>query len=102
MYPMEDHSQSDRQPCPPFPAAIFGTLTAADVVAVAGQGIDAGRAETLRKNAHTVSSGTWCGRCANGAAPLNSRMPGAGASRDVDARGRFGHDRQRHAAVTNG
>jgi CHRD domain len=32
------------QPCPPFPATIFGTLTAADVVAVSGQGIDAGAA----------------------------------------------------------
>ncbi|HWZ70234.1 MAG TPA: CHRD domain-containing protein [Casimicrobiaceae bacterium] len=32
------------QPCPPFPATIFGTLTAADVVAVGGQGIDAGAA----------------------------------------------------------
>jgi CHRD domain len=32
------------QPCPPFPATIFGTLTAADVVAVSGQGIDAGPA----------------------------------------------------------
>src|SRR5215471_16524900 len=32
------------QPCPPFPATIMGTLTAADVVAVSGQGIDAGAA----------------------------------------------------------
>jgi hypothetical protein len=32
------------QPCPPFPATIFGTLTAADVVAVSGQGVDAGAA----------------------------------------------------------
>jgi len=32
------------QPCPPFPATITGTLTAADVVAVSGQGIDAGAA----------------------------------------------------------
>jgi hypothetical protein len=32
------------QPCPSFPAMIFGTLTAADVVAVSGQGIDAGAA----------------------------------------------------------
>src|SRR5262249_20997868 len=31
-------------PCPPFPATVFGTLTAADVIAVAGQGIDAGAA----------------------------------------------------------
>ena len=30
------------QPCPAFPATIFGTLTAADVVAVSGQGIDSG------------------------------------------------------------
>ena len=30
------------QPCPPFPATIFGTLTAADVVPVPGQGIDGG------------------------------------------------------------
>jgi hypothetical protein len=32
------------QPCPPFPATISGTLTAADVIAVSGQGIDAGAA----------------------------------------------------------
>jgi len=32
------------QACPPFPATITGTLTAADVVAVSGQGIDAGTA----------------------------------------------------------
>ena len=32
------------QSCPPFPATITGTLTAADVVAVGGQGIDAGTA----------------------------------------------------------
>ena len=32
------------QPCPPFPATIFGTLTAADVVGVTGQGIDTGAA----------------------------------------------------------
>jgi len=30
------------QPCPAAPATITGTLTAADVIAVAGQGIDAG------------------------------------------------------------
>jgi hypothetical protein len=32
------------QACPPFPATISGTLTAADVIAVAGQGIDSGPA----------------------------------------------------------
>jgi len=31
-------------PCPPFPATILGTLTAADVIAVPGQGIDTGTA----------------------------------------------------------
>jgi hypothetical protein len=31
-------------PCPPFPATVMGTLTAADTIAVPGQGIDAGAA----------------------------------------------------------
>jgi hypothetical protein len=54
------------QACPAFPATITGTLTAADVIAVSGQGIDSGaagfaeiikaiRAGAAYVNVHTVS-----------------------------------------------